>query len=105
MACRTCGTVKQERLAFLADTPFYTKRFAFCVGRRCRASPTREVAKKLRLDWATVRTLEPQYMREQPRRAGAPWPWVLGLDEVSIKKGETSRIIVNDLVRRARSSC
>ena len=31
--------VKQERLAFLADNPFYTKRFAFYVGRRCRASP------------------------------------------------------------------
>lgn len=29
VACRRCGTVKQERLAFLADNPFYTKRFAF----------------------------------------------------------------------------
>ena len=28
VACRRCGQVKQERLAFLADTPFYTKRFA-----------------------------------------------------------------------------
>ena len=25
--------MKRERLAFLADNPFYTKRFAFCVGR------------------------------------------------------------------------
>ena len=44
---RRCGQVKQERLAFLADTPFYTKRFAFYVGRRCRASPIRDVAKEL----------------------------------------------------------
>jgi transposase len=49
VACRRCGKVKQERLAFLADNPFYTKRFAFYVGRRCRASPIRDVAKELHL--------------------------------------------------------
>ena len=27
--CRRCGKVKQERLDFLADNPFYTKRFAY----------------------------------------------------------------------------
>ena len=41
VACRGCGKVKQEQLGFLADNPFYTKRFAFYVGRRCRASPIR----------------------------------------------------------------
>ncbi len=29
VACRTCGTVKRERLGFLADNPRFTKRFAF----------------------------------------------------------------------------
>jgi hypothetical protein len=99
VACRGCGTVKRERLAFLADNPFYTKRFAFYVGRRCRASPIRDVAKELRLDWHTVKALEEQYMREQLRRAGTPGPRVLGLDEISIKKGHTYRIVVSDLVR------
>ena len=36
VACRRCGTVKRERLDWLADNPRYTKRFAFYVGRRCR---------------------------------------------------------------------
>jgi transposase len=31
--CRSCGTVKREQLAFLADNPFYTHRFAHYVGR------------------------------------------------------------------------
>jgi len=97
--CRRCGKVKQEQLGFLADNPFYTKRFAFYVGRRCRASPIRDVAKELRLDWHTVKALEQQYMREQLRRAGTPGPRVIGLDEVSIKKGHTYRIVVSDLVR------
>jgi len=40
VACQACDAVKRERLEFLADNPFYTKRFAFYVGRRCRASPS-----------------------------------------------------------------
>ena len=31
--CRRCGKVKREALAFLADNPFYTKRFAWYVVR------------------------------------------------------------------------
>lgn len=30
--CNSRGKVKRERLDFLADNPFYTKRFAFYVG-------------------------------------------------------------------------
>jgi transposase len=71
VAGRRGGKVEQERLAFLADNPFYTKRFAFYVGRRCRASPIREVAKELHLDWHTVKALEQQYMCERLRRVGA----------------------------------
>ena len=100
VACRRCGAVKQERLACLADNPFYTKRFAFYVGRRCRASPIRDVAKELHLDWHTVKALEQQYMREQLRRAGTPGPQVIGIDEVSIRKGHTYRIVVSDLIRQ-----
>ncbi len=39
-------------------------------------------------------------MREQRRRIGMPGPQVIGIDEVSIKKGHTYRIVVSDLVRR-----
>ncbi len=70
VACPHCGKVRQERLGFLADNPHYTKRFAVYVGRRCRASPIRDVANELRLDWHTVKAPEQQYMREQLRRAG-----------------------------------
>jgi hypothetical protein len=36
VCCRTCNAVKREKLDFLADNPFYPKRFAWLVGRRCR---------------------------------------------------------------------
>ena len=92
--------MKQERLDFLADNPFYTKRFAYFVGRRCRASTIADVAKETHLDWKTIKELEKQYMREQLRRAGKPSPKVIGIDEVSIRKGHTYRIVVSDLERR-----
>jgi len=100
VACRRCRTVKQERLDVLADNPFYTKRFAFWVGRRCRASTIQDVAREAHLNWKTVKALEMQYMREQLRRVGMPGPRVIGLDEISIRRGHTYRIIVSDLVRR-----
>jgi transposase len=92
--------VKQEKLPWLADNPFYTKRFAFFVGRRCRTATIRDVAREVHLDWKTVKDLEKQYMREQLRRAGNPAPGALGIDELSIRKGHTYRIIVSDLERR-----
>ena len=39
-------------------------------------------------------------MREQLRRAGTPAPAVIGVDEISIRKGHTYRIVVSDLPRR-----
>lgn len=97
--CRRCGAVKQEKLPWLADNPFYTKRFAFYVGRRCRSSAIRDVARELCLDWKTVKALEMEYMREQLRRVGTPAPIVIGIDEISIRKGHTYRIVVTDLLR------
>jgi transposase len=98
--CRNCGKVKRERLVFLADNPFYTKRFAHYVGRRCRSTTIKELAKELHLDWDTVKTLEQQYMRAQLAKAGTPGPKAIGIDEISIRKGHTYRIVVSDLLRR-----
>ena len=97
--CRTCEGVKREGLEWLADVPFYTKRFAFYVGRRCRASTIKDVARELRLHWTTVKELEKQYMSEQLRRAGKPAPAVLGVDEIFLGRRLGYRIVVSDLLR------
>ena len=92
--------MKREQLDFLADNPFYTKRFAWFVGRRCRASTIKDVAEELDLDWQTVKELDKQYMAAQLERAGTPAPKAIGIDEISIRKGHTYRIVVSDLIRR-----
>jgi len=98
--CMECRKVKQERLDWLAGNPFYTKRFAFYVGRKCRAMTIQDVAKDVHLNWHTVKELEKQYMSEQLRKSGTAAPTVIGIDEVSIRKGHTYRIVVSDLIRR-----
>jgi transposase len=98
--CQCCGKVKREHLDFLADNPFYTKRFAWFVGRRCRSSTIKDVAEELHLDWQTVKELDKQYMAVQLERVGIPGPKAIGIDEISIRKGHTYRIVVSDLIRR-----
>ena len=98
--CRSCGKVKRERLEFLADNPFYTKRFSYYVGRRCRSTTIKDIAEELRLDWHAVKELDKQYMTAQLAKAGRPGPKVIGIDEISIRKRHTYRIVVSDLIRR-----
>ena len=60
----------------------------------------KDVAKDVHLDWHTVKGLEKPYMAEQLRRAGTPAPKAIGIDELSLRKGPTYRIVVSDLERR-----
>lgn len=58
------------------------------------------VAQETHLNWHTIKELEKQYMREQLKRTGCPAPEVLGIDEISMRKGHRYRIVVSDLIRR-----
>jgi len=92
--------VKQERVEFLANNHRHTKRFMYHVGRQCRKETIQDVAKEHNLHWETVKELEKQYMQEQIKAASVAKPEVIGIDEVSIRKGHTYRIVVSDLEQR-----
>ena len=72
--------MKQERLELLATNTKFTKRLALSIGALCRAMPIKDVAKRMNLDWHTVKELEKDYMREQLARAGSASPSVIGID-------------------------
>lgn len=99
MFCKACGKVKQERIPLLANNPFYTERFMYWVGKRCRVSTIKDVAKEAHLDWKTIKSLEKQYMQEQLRLAPEISPSVIGVDEIAIRKGHKYRIIISNLER------
>ena len=94
--------MKNEKLAFLSAKTKYTLRFAMQIGGLCRAMSIQDVARRMHLDWHTVKELDKIYMAEQLARAGHPAPRVIGIDEISIKKRHVYRIVVSDLaVKRA----
>ena len=97
--CRPCGGVKREGLDWLTANPHYTKRFALYVGKQCRRASVKEVADDLRLDWHAVKEMDKLYMREQLARAREPRPRIIGIDEISLRKGHVYRIVVSDLER------
>ena len=98
--CRKCKKVKREELDWIATNPFYTKRFAHYVGRKCRSMTIQDVAKELKLDWHTVKSLDKEYMQKQLQKYPVAAPRCIGIDEISIKKGHSYRIVVSDLERR-----
>jgi transposase len=100
--CKACGMVRMEHLAWLAKHPATTKRFAQYVGQRCRTESIRDVAKELGLDWKTVKDMEKEYMTAQIEQATPVEPRIIGIDEISVRKGHEYRIVVSDLeLRRA----
>jgi transposase len=98
--CPIEGGVLQEQPEWMAKTRGYTKRFAYYVGKRCQESTITDVAKELHLNWKTVKALEMEYMEEKLRRAGPVRPHVIGIDELSVRKGHSYRIVVSDLEQR-----
>ncbi len=103
VCCRNWGTVRPARLSCLADNPFYTKRFAFYIGRRCPSSTLRDAAREQHLHGKTVQALAMAYLRAPLQRAGTPAPRVLGIDEISLRKGHTYRSVVSDLLHSSKS--
>lgn len=100
VSCRKCNAVRREGLEWLLDSPFCTKRFAYTIGAKCRTQTIQDVAKEHMLDWHTVKELDKRYMEEQLKRADRPTPRVIGIDEISVKKRHTYRIVVSDLEAR-----
>ena len=90
--------MKGEHLPWMGS-PFYTRRFAFYVGKRCQSSSIREVADELNVDWRTAKSMEMDYMREKLQKVGKPKPNAVGIDEISVRKGHKYRIVVSDLER------
>jgi len=99
ISCPRCRAVFVERLDWLAKNPRYTRRFALHIGELCREATNLSVAQRERLHDSTVKELDKEYMALQVARAGSPAPRVLGVDEISIRRGHDYRVVVSDLER------
>ena len=88
-----------ETLEWLADNTRYTKQFANYVGRLCRDMTNKAVADLLNIHHTTVKDLDKLYMKQMLAKTPIAVPSVIGIDEISIRKGHNYRIIVSDIER------
>ena len=86
-----------ETLSWLVKNPRYTQRFSEQVGKLCETMPNKAVGQLLHLHEHSVKDLDKTYMKAKLGKAPKRSPRVIGIDELSIKKGHTYRIIVSDL--------
>lgn len=98
VACPHCHAVKRETLTWLASSARFTRRFEDLIGRQCREMTVTRVAELHHLSWDQVRRMEKAYMcRLMERHPPSPQLRVIGIDELSIRKGHTYAIVVADL--------
>jgi len=96
--CRVCQSVKQERIPWMAKSSRHTQRLEDTIGHYCRSMTVKEVADLYRVSWDQVWRLDMAYME----RLAAEHPpsqhlRAIGVDEVSIRKGQSYAIVVADL--------
>lgn len=96
--CPRCQAVKTESLAWLWNHGRFTKRFEEKVGRMARQMPLTEVAELNQISWDQAWRMELEYMRDMMARQSLyDRLRVIGVDEISIRKGHTYRIVIADL--------
>lgn len=88
-----------EKLDWLSENPHYTARMAEQVGKLCRDMTNKAVADILHLHEHTVKDLDKLYMQKWLNKTPQPAPRVIGIDEISVRKGHNYRIVVSDIER------
>jgi len=96
--CRKCRAVRTETLTWLMEHGRFTKRFEEKVGRMARQMPLTEVAELNQISWDQAWRMELAYMRElMKHHPPASQIRVIGVDEISVRKGHTYRVVIADL--------
>ncbi|HRR42271.1 MAG TPA: ISL3 family transposase [Syntrophales bacterium] len=99
--CPRCGTVKRETLSWLASSARFTQRFEDRIGLLCREMSVKRVAELNDLSWDQVCRMEKSYMRRlMEQHPPSEDLRVIGIDEISVRKGHTYAIVVADLDQR-----
>ncbi len=99
--CDKCRAVKTERIPWLALSNRATKRFEDAVGKMARSMSLVDVARHHRIGWDQAWRMELEYMRELVRRhPPSDFLRVIGVDEISVRKGHTYKVVVADLDRQ-----
>lgn len=93
--------MKTETLSWLWQCGRFTKRFEEKIGRMARQMPLTEVAKLNQISWNQAWRMELAYMNELIKKHPPSFKIrVIGVDEISVRRGHTYRVVVADLDER-----
>ena len=100
--CPKCHKVFTESLDSIATNQRCTRRFQQMVYQECLEQTFQHVAKKLGMNWHTVERMFYEKACEQFQCAARQFPQILGVDEISNKKGHKQYLLViTDLQRNS----
>jgi transposase len=98
--CPKCGKVFTESLSSIAFNQRHTRRFEEMVYQECLGQTFQDVARKLGMNWHTVERMFYQKAYERFQVTDKQFPQILGVDEISNKKGHKEYLLViSDLQR------
>ena len=99
--CPKCHKIFTESLDSIAFNQCYTRRFERMVYQECLSQTFQDVAKKLEMNWHTIERIFYEKASEQFQYGAIHCPQILGIDEISNKKGHKQYLLViSDLQRR-----
>jgi transposase len=99
--CPKCHKVFTESLDSITFNQQCTRRFEQMVYQECLGQTFQDVAKKLEMNWHTVERIFYRKACEQFQYSAKQFPQILGVDEISNKKGHKQYLLViSDLQRK-----
>ena len=94
--CAKCGHIFVEDMEFFEPCKRVTKRLARYIHELCKVLTVQDVAKRLNLDWKTVKDIDKSFLEEEFGETDYTDLTVLAVDEISIRRGHSYMTVVLD---------
>ena len=94
--CKKCGRIVVEDLEFFEPCKRVTKRLACYIHELCKVLTVQDVARRLNLDWKTVKDIDKTFLEEEFGETDYTDLTVLAVDEISIRRGHSYMTVVLD---------
>jgi Transposase and inactivated derivatives len=97
LACKSCGSIRQEHVHFVTGKHSYSNKMARYVVELSRIGTIKDVANLLYLSWDTVKEIQKKYLYRHYNNPNFKGVRYVGIDEFAVAKGHIYKTIVVDL--------